>query len=450
ASTLRKRVARKVRAEHYPAPYAIIDLWQHHAGTSEQAYIAEAHSIARLMVGETARNLVRVFLLQDRLKGLGKKAAADFRHVHVIGAGTMGGDIAAWCAYKGLEVTLQDREQRFIDPALERAKKFYEKKIPDQKKAEQTRARLRSDLNGEGIASADVVVEAIIEDADAKESLYRNIEPKMQPDALLATNTSSIRLETLEQALANTNRFAGLHFFNPVAKMPLIEVIHTETTAQSATDRALAFARRIDKLPVPVKSSPGFLVNRILMPYLMEALEAAGEGIPPEAIDKAATRFGMPMGPVELADTVGLDICLSVGKILAQAYGKPVPRQLEDKVKAKQLGRKSGQGFYRYHDGKPVKEADKAKQATDDLTDRLIMPMLNEAVACLREGIVADADLLDAGVIFGAGFAPFRGGPIQYIRNAGPKQLLERLQALQSRYGDRFKPDAGWNSGILF
>ncbi|HET7307918.1 MAG TPA: 3-hydroxyacyl-CoA dehydrogenase NAD-binding domain-containing protein [Gammaproteobacteria bacterium] len=446
AGDLRKRVAARVKRKHYPAPYAIIDLWQHHAGASEASYIAEARSIAELMCGETARNLVRVFLLRDRLKSLGKQSDATFNHVHVIGAGTMGGDIASWCALQGLDVTLQDREQRYIDPALERGRKLFEKKLKSDAKVREAQQRLRSDLEGSGVSKADVIVEAIIEDAEAKENLYREVEPKMGAQALLATNTSSIRLETLETALQHPDRFAGLHFFNPVAKMQLVEVIHADSTTQTATDKALAFARRINRLPVPVKSSPGFLVNRILMPYLMEALEAVGEGIAPEAVDKAATDFGMPMGPVELADTVGLDICLSVGKILAQAYDKPVPRQLEDKVKAKQLGRKTGQGFYRYEDGKPNKDKSKARNRPDDLTDRLILPMVNEAVACLREGIVADGDLIDAGVIFGTGFAPFRGGPIQYARSAGAANLRDRLQTLAARYGERFTPDAGWDT----
>lgn len=445
ANALRKRVSRKVKRAHYPAPYAMIDLWQHHAGTSERSYVAEARSIAALMIGDTARNLVRVFLLQDRLKSLGKRADVDYRRVHVIGAGTMGGDIAAWCALRGLDVTLQDREQRYIDPALERANKLFAKKLKGDK-VKQAQARLRSDLAGSGIAEADIVIEAIIENTEAKQSLYRDIEPRMRAEALLATNTSSIRLETLETALQQPDRFAGLHFFNPVAKMPLIEVIHAGPTARAVTDRALAFARRIDKLPVPVKSSPGFLVNRILMPYLMEAILAAADGIALEAIDKAATDFGMPMGPIELADTVGLDVCLSVARILAQAYDRPIPRQLEEKVKAKQFGRKSGQGFYRYHDGRPQKDRSKARGGPDDLTDRLILPMINEAVACLREAIVADADLLDAGVIFGTGFAPFRGGPIQYAKSIGAEQMRGRLQALQQRHGDRFAPDAGWDS----
>ncbi|HET7370422.1 MAG TPA: 3-hydroxyacyl-CoA dehydrogenase NAD-binding domain-containing protein, partial [Gammaproteobacteria bacterium] len=444
AAGLKKRVAARAKPEHYPAPFAMIDLWQRHAGTSEKSYIAEARSIANLMCGETARNLVRVFLLQDRLKSLGKKSDATFKHVHVIGAGTMGGDIASWCALRGLDVTLQDREQRFIDPALARGEKLFAKKLKDDKKIGEARQRLRSDLEGTGVESADVVIEAIIENAEAKQDLYRSIEPKMQAHALLATNTSSIRLETLETALEHRDRFAGLHFFNPVAKMPLVEVIHADSTAQAATDKALAFAARIGRLPVPVKSSPGFLVNRILMPYLMEALEAVGEGIAPEAVDKAATDFGMPMGPVELADTVGLDICLSVGRILAESYDKPVPAQLEDKVRAKQLGRKTGQGFYRYEDGKPAKDRARARNRPDNLTDRLILPMVNEAIACWRESIVADDDLIDAGVIFGTGFAPFRGGPIQYARSAGPAKLRDRLQELQSRYGDRFAPDAGW------
>lgn len=271
----------------------------------------------------------------------------------------------------------------------------------------------------------------------------------MKPTAVLATNTSSIPLETLRTVLTDPMRLVGLHFFNPVAKMPLVEVIHAPDTSQEAITKSLGFTRHIDKLAVPVKSSPGFLVNRILMPYLMEAMLAADEGVPLEAIDQAALDYGMPMGPAELADTVGLDVCLSVSQVFAQAFHKAIPDSLTRLVAAKKLGRKTGEGFYQYRDGKPIKNRHHIHSLPADLQDRLILPMLNEAVMVLRERIVEDSDLLDAGVIFGTGFAPFRGGPINYIRAMGASTLKSRLELLARHYGERFKPDTGWEAAVL-
>lgn len=452
ARLLVKQVAAKARKEHYPAPYAIIDLWKNHVGNANEMYLAEAHSIAKLMTGETARNLVRVFLLQDRLKGLGNRKLFDVKHVHVVGAGTMGGDIAAWAAYKGFTVTLQDREEKYIEPAMKRAAKLFDKKYRGkQQDIDAARARLVMDVAGNGAAQADIVIEAIFENVEAKQNLYRDLKKRMKPGAVLATNTSSIRLETLATALDDPGELVGLHFFNPVAKMPLVEVISGADTSPQVAEKALAFARHIDRLPVPCKSAPGFLVNRILMPYLMEAMRLAEEGFPLAAIDRAAKQFGMPMGPVELADTVGLDVCLSVARVFEAELGAAIPARLVEMVEQGKLGRKSGEGFYRYDDdGKPIRPA--AGQSNDpspdlsDLEDRLVFPMLNEAVAVLREGVVADSELLDGGVIFGTGFAPFRGGPINHIRSRGVAAMKARLLELQQKYGDSYRPDAGWDS----
>jgi len=227
--------------------------------------------------------------------------------------------------------------------------------------------------------------------------------------------------------------------------MQLIEVVSSPTTDPQQAARAASFARRIDRLPLPVTSTPGFLVNRILMPYLLEAVNLEAEGVPANLIDKAALDFGMPMGPILLADTVGLDICLSVADILAHGQDDLVPARLRERVLAGRLGKKTGQGFYRYSNGKPVPMHSPSRPyVSPDLTDRMMLRLLNEAVACLREGVVSDADLLDAGVIFGTGFAPFRGGPLQYIKSSGPEQLRARLRVLEQRYGARFAPDAGW------
>jgi 3-hydroxyacyl-CoA dehydrogenase/enoyl-CoA hydratase/3-hydroxybutyryl-CoA epimerase len=442
AGQMRSQVARRARPDHYPAPYAMITLWQRYGGKGQRAYEAEARSMAQLLCTPTSRNLVRVFFLQDRVKSAAKAGGEPARHVHVVGAGVMGGDIATWCATRGLTVTLQDRGEQYIAPAIERARKFVEKRYPDQAKRDETLARLTPDVEGHGVAQADIVIEAIFEDLNAKRELFARIEPKLKPLAVLATNTSSIVLEQLAQNLAAPERLIGLHFFNPVARMPLVEVIHAERTQPRNVHAGLAFARQIDKLAIACRSSPGFLVNRVLMPYLSEAVRAAEEGIPLALIDRAAEDFGMPMGPIELADVVGLDVVMSVGKVFFQS-GAQVPHVLSIRYQQKKFGKKSGEGFYVWNDDKPQKPPT-AAPSPPDLQDRLLLPLINEAVAVLREHIVEDADLIDAGVIFGAGFAPFRGGPIQYARTRGVDEILARLEELRTVHGDRFAPDAGW------
>jgi len=445
APKIEQQVARRAKREHYPAPYAIVDLWRRHGANPRTGYEAEAQSVARLVCTPTSRNLVRVFFLQERMKALGGRDAPKGGHVHVVGAGVMGGDIAAWSAQRGFTVTLQDRSTELVAPALERARTFFEKRARVPGKAAEAMARLTADVAGLGVEKADLVIEAIFEDAGAKRDLYARLEPRMKPDAILASNTSSIMLEDLAGGLADPGRLVGLHFFNPVAQMPLVEVIESARTRPESRSAALAFTRAIDKLPLPCRSAPGFLVNRILMPYLTEAMLAAQEGVPFAIIDRVATDFGMPVGPIELADTVGLDVCLHVGRILAAAFGRPAPEAVAELVQAGKLGRKSGGGLYEWRDGKAVKPA-ATGSAPEDLEDRLMLPMVNEAVAILREGVVADADLVDAGVIFGSGFAPFRGGPLQFARSRGPAVVLERLRELEARHGARFRPDPGWDA----
>lgn len=445
AGQMRSQVARRVRPDHYPAPYKLIELWQEYGGSGERAYEAEARSMATLLCTPTSRNLVRVFFLQERLKSAGKSGSAPMQHVHVIGAGVMGGDIASWCAARGLTVTLQDREEKYIAPAIERARNFFEKRYPDQAKREEVLGRLKPDVAGDGVAQADVVIEAIFENLDAKRELYARVEPQLKPGAVLATNTSSIVLEQLAEKLAQPQRLIGLHFFNPVARMPLVEVIGAANTDPQQVQAGLAFARQIDKLAIACRSAPGFLVNRVLMPYLSEAVRAAQEGIAFASIDRAAEEFGMPMGPLELADVVGLDVVMSVGKVFFET-GAEVPPVLSMRFSQKKFGKKSGEGFYVWQDDKPQKTPPSpVAAAPDDLQDRLLLPLMNEAVAVLRQRIVEDPDLIDAGVIFGAGFAPFRGGPLQYARTRGVDAIVTRLQELQSVHGERFAPDEGWD-----
>ena len=449
APQMAKQVARKAKKDHYPAPYALISTWQRFGGKGLQARLdGERRAVVKLAGTPTARNLIRIFFLTERLKALGK-GDAGIRHVHVVGAGVMGGDIAAFAAYKGFEVTLQDREQRFIDAAMTRAQVLFDKKVKDPTKRPAVAARLQPDLAGDGVAQADLVIEAIIENPDAKRTLYETVEPRLKPDALLTTNTSSIPLDELRGHIARPAQFAGLHYFNPVAQMPLVEIIHHDGMAAETERRLAAFCKALGKFPVPVAGTPGFLVNRVLFPYMLEAGTAYAEGIPGPAIDKAAVKFGMPMGPIELIDTVGLDVAAGVGRELAPFLGLQVPAALSQVDPAKR-GKKVGQGLYTWENGKAKKpELPADYKAPEDLEDRLILPLLNEAVACLHDGVVADADLLDAGVIFGTGFAPFRGGPIQYIRSAGADALLGRLKALQAKYGERFAPRQGWDNPAL-
>lgn len=445
ARMLRKQVAPRARRAHYPAPYAIIDLWERYGASESEGYEAEARSIARLMCGRTSRNLVRVFFLQNRLKSQGGKGASGIGHVHVVGAGVMGGDIAAWCALRGLEVTLEDRGPEYIRPAIDRAAKLFDRRIRDEAEREAAAARLRPDADGDGAAEADLIVEAIFENLEAKQALYGKLQAAMKESAILATNTSSIRLEELRTVLDRPERFVGLHFFNPVASLPLVEVVRCQDTAREVLDAALAFVGRIGKYPLECMSSPGFVVNRILAPYMAEAMELAESGVDLRVIDRAAEDFGMPVGPIELADSVGIDVMLEVSKVLGAAFDKPLPPKIESMVADGNLGKKSGRGFYVWEQGKAVKPEAADAAPASDLKDRLILPMINESVACLHEGVVGDADLLDAGAIFGAGFAPFRGGPLQYARDRGIDDVCAALRQLQEKYGERFRPHEGWS-----
>jgi 3-hydroxyacyl-CoA dehydrogenase / enoyl-CoA hydratase / 3-hydroxybutyryl-CoA epimerase len=413
ASSARKSVAKRARPDQYPAPYAILDIWQNFGGNALLVPDDSPSSLASIFRGETARNLIRIFFLQERLKNIGKDVDFAPRHVHVIGAGVMGGDIAAWCAMRGLTATLQDQSAERLAPAIKRAGELFARRLKDPARIRDASDRLIPDVAGDGAANADVVIEAIFENLEAKRALFAGLEKKMKPGAIMATNTSSLKLEDIAANLVNPSRLIGLHFFNPVPQMPLVEIVGAANTDKEAVRRGAAFVRGIDKLPLPVKSSPGFLVNRVLGPYMNAAIRLLDERVEDaETIDAAAVRFGMPMGPIELADTVGLDICLAAGKALA-GDAEP-PKNLMKLIDAGHLGKKTGRGFYVWRDGKAQKGS--AGKVTEALIERLIAPYLKEAQACLREGIAGDEDLTDAGLIFGTGFAPFRGGPLNFLK----------------------------------
>ncbi|MBK1794879.1 enoyl-CoA hydratase/isomerase family protein [Devosia sp. WQ 349] len=410
ANKMREQAAKKAPKANYPAPYALIDLFEEHGNDWRAMARGEIEAITPLMGGPTASNLRRVFFLSEKLKKQGLKGA-KFARVHVIGAGVMGGDIAAWCAYRGMSVTLQDLDLERIQPALDRAKKLFKKRYKKKHEVDAAMLRLTPDPHGTGVPRADVIIEAVVEKLEVKQSIFSGVEGKLKPGAILATNTSSIELERIAEALKDPSRLIGLHFFNPVAQLPLVEVIRSTFNDDVAIGKGAAFALAIGKSPVVVKSAPGFLVNRVLMPYMLGAVERVEAGESKELLDAAAVAFGMPMGPIELMDTVGLD----VGKSVATELGHAVP---ENSIFAKliaqgKLGRKTGEGFYSWKDGKAVKDAAPEHPDLVGLGRELVKPLVDMTEVVVREGVVASPELADIGVIFGTGFAPFLGGPMK-------------------------------------
>ncbi|EAQ35821.1 3-hydroxyacyl-CoA dehydrogenase NAD-binding [Nitrobacter sp. Nb-311A] len=445
---MRQEAAKAAPLEHYPAPYALIDLWEKHGGSKAAMLAAEKRSFAELMVTSTAQNLIRVFFLREQMK---KLAAGDnvAKHLHVIGAGAMGGDIAAWCAHQGIRVTLADMKPEPIAAAIKRAAGLYSKIVRKRTEIRDRLDRLIPDLNGEGVRQADLIIEAVSENLELKQKVYAAIEPRMKPGAILATNTSSIPLQELRTTLQRPERLVGLHFFNPVSRLQLVEVVSHDAADPQVLKQAMAFVGAIDRLPLPVQSSSGFLVNRTLTPYMLEAMVMLDEKIDKMVIDAAAEKFGMPMGPIELADQVGLDICLAVGDELRAKFGDALPQPpdwLREKVAKGELGRKTGKGFYNWRDGKAEKGDAGNLQVEPGMIDRLMLPISNVCVACLREGIVDDPDLVDGAMIFGTGYAPFRGGPLKYARTRGPQNVAANLRGLAERFGARFAPDDGWET----
>jgi len=447
ARKMRSTTAKRAPEEHYPAPHRLIDLWERHGGRKKALrQKEEIRSFASLLTGETAQNLIHVFFLREALKAKGK-GDSGIAHVHVIGAGTMGGDIAAWCAARGLRVTLTDLNETALAAANRRAGDLFDKRLHSDMDRRDAFDRLIMDFSGDGARQADLVIEAVAEKADIKRKVFKAVAPLMKKKAILATNTSSIPLDALCAAVPFPERLIGLHFFNPVARMELVEIVSHDKASRNARERLAAFCGSIDRLPAPVKSSPGFLVNRVLTPYLSEAFVMLDEGVRKETIDQAAESFGMPMGPIELADRVGLDICLEVARTLKAGLDTPqpdVPEWLEKMVAEGRTGRKAGQGLYAYDDKGRPKKSQKRLAPHPAMTDRLILPMLNTCVTCLREGVVADEKTLEGAMIFATGFAPFRGGPLHYARARGFAEIIAVLERLQEKYGDRFAPDPHW------
>jgi 3-hydroxyacyl-CoA dehydrogenase/enoyl-CoA hydratase/3-hydroxybutyryl-CoA epimerase len=413
AGKMRQETAKKVREDHYPAPFRLIDLFEKEGGDLDAMKKAETKAFAPLMISETSRNLRRVFRLTELLKG---QAPKGFKwrpsRVHVIGAGTMGADIAGVCVASGMEVTLQDISPEQLEKGITAQGKLFARKFKTKATRDAAKARLIADPEGKGVHRADVIIEAIVERLDVKQKLFADLETKVKPGAVLATNTSSLKLEDISAPMSDPGRLIGLHFFSPVPQMPLVEVVRGAATRDEEVNKGATFVTAIDKFPLITKDVPGFLVNKVLTPYMFAAMKRLEEGEDKEKIDEAVRAFGMPMGPIELADNVGLDICAHVAKILGQSSEGS---RLDRLVASGRLGKKTGEGFYVWKDGKPVKSDAKFDKAElERLGRELVEPMIAEAQKTLDEGVVASADLVDAGMIFGTGFAPFRGGPLHY------------------------------------
>lgn len=418
AKKMREETAKKAREDHYPAPFRLIDLFEKHGGNLDAMKVAETKAFAPLMLTDTARNLRRVFRLTELLKGQApKKLGWKPSRVHVIGAGTMGADIAGVCVAAGMEVTLQDINAAQLEKGIAAQGKLFSKKFKTKALKDAAKARLIPDPEGKGVSRADVIIEAIVEKLDIKQKLFADLEAKIKPGAVLATNTSSLKLEDIAAPLKDPGRLIGLHFFSPVPQMPLVEVVQAASTREEEVKKGAAFVTAIDKFPLITKDVPGFLVNKVLTPYMFKAFERLEKGEDKEKIDEAVRTFGMPMGPIELADSVGLDICLHVAKILGG--GGTEGSKLERLVSSGRLGKKTGEGFYLWKDGKPVRgKSEFSKAELERLGKEIVQPIIDESQKALDEGVVASADLVDAGMIFGTGFAPFRGGPLHYKASA--------------------------------
>jgi 3-hydroxyacyl-CoA dehydrogenase / enoyl-CoA hydratase / 3-hydroxybutyryl-CoA epimerase len=418
AKKMRDETAKKAREDHYPAPFRLIDLFEAHGGNYEAMKAAEPKAFAPLMVSDTSRNLRRVFRLTELLKGQAPRGLKwRPKRAHIIGAGTMGADIAGVCVAAGMEVTLQDINAEQLQKGIKSQSKLFKRRFKTKPAQEAAKVRLIADPDGEGVSRADVIIEAIVERLDVKQNLFATLEDQIKPDAVLATNTSSLKLEDIAQPLKDPGRLIGLHFFSPVPQMPLVEVVKGASTRQDEVDKGAAFVTAIGKFPLITKDVPGFLVNKVLTPYMFAAMERLENGEDKEKIDAAARDFGMPMGPIELADNVGLDICAHVADILGYSSDGS---KLDRLVKSGRLGKKTGEGYYVWKDGKPqTTKAEFSKTELADLGRQLVEPMIAEAQKSLDEGVVEAADLVDAGMIFGTGFAPFRGGPLHYKAQSG-------------------------------
>jgi len=440
-----------VHESHYPAPFMVVKNWMQQDSDVTASFPGELRSVAELFDSATCRNLLYVFALREKLRAHTKKCDAPLKHIHVIGAGTMGAGIATRCAYAGYHVSIQDVDKVQLGTAIRHVHGYLKTKLKNTLGTSGIVAamdRVIPDQTGIFLKIADVVIEAVPENLELKQRIFKEVEAQVCASTVLATNTSSIPLEEISSVLNNPHRLIGLHFFNPAEKMPLIEVVETPFSDEAVLNTAFNFVGKLSALPLPVKSTPGFLVNRILIPYLLEAVLMLHEGVPAHIIDQAAEEFGMPVGPIELMDRIGLDVCYAVVEKIGIQSGDMLERVIE-KIKQGHLGTKTGQGFYIYENGKKQTVMGASMQqpivlTQEHISDRLIFRMLKEAVHCLQQGIVPDHESIDAGMIFGIGFPPFRGGLCHYAKSLGKERVIERFEFLTSTYGERFECHIDW------
>jgi 3-hydroxyacyl-CoA dehydrogenase / enoyl-CoA hydratase / 3-hydroxybutyryl-CoA epimerase len=446
---------------HYPAPIAAIRVMELGWGRPvAEGLKLEADWVSDLVVGPVCKNLVRIFLLSERAKKDDVAAPdlkpAPVRTLALMGAGVMGGGIAELASRNGIAVRVRDIQPASLTRALETIHSIIaersRKKRGGNTERDRQLARVLPTLDLSGFKLADAAIEAVIEDLDVKRRVFGELEVRMSATALLATNTSSLSVNSLADGLEHPERFCGFHFFNPVHRMPLVEVVRGAKTSDATLVTAVALARRLGKTPVVVQDAPGFVVNRILMPYLREAMHLLEEGYALTEIDAAMRRFGMPMGPFEVIDEVGLDVAVKVAAVLSRAFPERMSAApaLEKLVAAKRLGRKNGVGFYRHRGRKRIPDPglsallglDRERKASGPgvLSERMVLGMINEAAHCLEDGVVGDAGMLDLAMIFGAGFPPFRGGPLRHADTLGLPRVEARLTALRAECGDRFAP----------
>jgi len=450
---------------HYPAPLAAMRVMAHGLGKPVETGLAlEADEVSALVVGQVCKNLVRIFQLSEEAKkgevvpGVAKPEPVQL--LALAGAGVMGGGIAELASRNGATVRMRDIKTDALSHALKTARGIMEGRLKRRAGRDAGRqrdaqlGRILPTLELNGVGRAEFAIEAVVEDLDIKRRVLAELEVRLPDHAILATNTSSLSVTELAQGLKRPERFCGLHFFNPVHRMPLVEVVRGAATADATIVSAVAFARRLGKTPVVTADRPGFVVNRILMPYLREAMHLLEEGYPLEAIDRSMKRFGMPMGPFEVLDEVGLDVASKVAVVLGKAFPDrmtPAPA-LDTLVAAGRLGRKTGAGFYRHRGRKREvdrrlvellgRTRERKPHSLDALADRMVLAMVNESARCLEEKVVERAGEVDVAMIFGTGFPPFRGGPLRHADALGIQRVESRLTALMAERGERFKPAA--------
>ncbi len=425
------------------------------AGSVEESLQMEVDAIVELAETETTQNLIRNFFLGDKFrKGSSKSAAEKISHAAVVGAGVMGSGIAQWLSSRGVSVILRDVSSDQLDRGLGNIEKTFgdavKRGLMTQEKATEGRARIVASTDPGEMRNVGIVVEAASEKMEIKKQIFADLAAKTPEEAVLATNTSALSITELGATTGQPGRVIGLHFFNPVSRMKLVEVVVGKQTAPETVERALAFTRQIAKLPVVVQDSPGFLVNRVLFPYLLDAAELFEGGVSAKEIDDALLKWGMPMGPLRLIDEIGVDITVDIADTLEKPFGRRdrAPEILRKMQEAKLLGRKTGSGFYKY-EGRDQVDNEAIKQwrqssgenyAAENLSDRLVFLMVNEAARCLEEKVVAKAEDADFGMMMGTGFAPLRGGPLRHADHVGLKTVVTEMDGLHSRAGEKFVP----------